>query len=312
MQGAILSPCFLPEYKVIFAGRRIKYALGRNVVFLRTDQKEEIEMTYRYGFIGGGNMATALIKGLLSKHQCSAEEILVSDLALEQRDRLHSELKVETTADNRMVASQAECVLLAIKPQTFVTVAQEISGHLGCGKTVISILAGVTTQVLSDRLGGYSTLVRTMPNLPALIGKGVTGIALTPTTPEGALRDAENVLQTVGETVRLPEDLLDAVTAISGSGPGYLFRIAEILISAGMDVGLSEEQADRLVRQTFLGAAEMMVASTESATHLCRKVCSPGGTTLAGLEAMEKGGLESALWAGVLAARNRAQELSKG
>ncbi len=269
-------------------------------------------MNYRYGFIGGGNMATALLRGILERGLALPTQIIVSDVSAERRAFLADESGVDVTADNLTVIRESETILLAIKPQILGQVAPAIAAALTPSQTVLSILAGVTTTVLRERLNGHPRIVRVMPNLPATLGKGVTGIAVSPPTPEDAYLTIEGILQTVGTTLRLPEELLDAVTAISGSGPGYIFRMAEILIRAGTFLGLNEHQASVLVRQTFLGASEMLASSPESAGELCRRVCSPGGTTLAGLEAMEKGGLEQALLAGVTAARDRAEELSKG
>lgn len=267
---------------------------------------------HAYGFIGGGNMAAALINGLLAKQVSKPGGIIASDVAPERRTLLAAEYGIEVTESNVEVARQSKCLVLAIKPQTLPTVAPELSTALGVEQTVISILAGVRSSVLREKLGGHARVVRAMPNLPATVGKGVTGIAVGEGVPGDALAEAEALLGTVGATVRVPEELLDAVTAVSGSGPGYVFRIAEILIRGGVEAGLSQEQADALVRQTLLGAAEMLAASPDTAGELCRRVCSPGGTTLAGLEAMENAGLESALIAGVLAARDRSRELSGG
>lgn len=269
-------------------------------------------MDYRYGFVGGGNMAAALLRGLLNRGLCLPTQILVSDVSPARRAFLADESGVDVSENNLDVIRGSETVVLAIKPQVLSQVAPAIASALSSDQTVLSILAGVTTTVLRERLNGHTRLVRTMPNLPATLGKGVTGIAISPPTPEDAYLVAESILQTVGTTIRLPEELLDAVTAISGSGPGYIFRMAEILIRAGTILGLSEKQSSALVRQTFLGASEMLASSPEPAGELCRRVCSPGGTTLAGLEAMEKSGLEQALLAGVTAARDRARELSRG
>ena len=269
-------------------------------------------MTCYYGFLGGGNMATAIIGGLLEHKICAPKEILVSDIAEDRRNFLAERFGVSPTDSNSEVVEKARCIVLAVKPQVLSTVAPEIAPLLREEQTVISILAGVTVEVLRDRLSGHEKIVRVMPNLPATIGKGVAGIATTPSTPTEACEEAERLLGTVGGTVRVEEELMDAVTAVSGSGPGYVFRIAEILIQAGVQVGLSEDQSRSLVEKTLQGAAELLVASEENAGELCRRVCSPGGTTLAGLDAMEKGGLEVALTEGVCAARNRSRELSKG
>lgn len=269
-------------------------------------------MTCCYGFIGGGNMATAIIGGLLEHKICSASEIVVSDVSEERLSFLEKEYRVSTTQNNPKVVENAESIVLAVKPQVLAEVAPEIAPILNAEQTLISILAGVTVEVLRGRLNGHGKIVRVMPNLPATIGKGVAGIATTPATPDEAYGVAEKLLGTVGGTVRVEEELIDAVTAVSGSGPGYVFRIAEIMIQAGVEVGLSEDQSRSLVEKTLQGAADLLVASEESAGELCRRVCSPGGTTLAGLDAMEKGGLEAALIGGVRAARDRSLDLSKG
>ncbi|GMV65270.1 MAG: pyrroline-5-carboxylate reductase [Candidatus Hinthialibacteria bacterium] len=269
-------------------------------------------MACRYGFIGGGNMAAALIRGILGGGICLPENILASDVSSERLELLAAEHGILTTRENRKVAQEAECLVLAVKPQIFPAVAQDIVGRMPATQSVISIMAGVTCQALSSSLQNHPGIVRTMPNLPATLGFGVSGIAETGSTSPKALQDAESLLSTVGATVRLPEDKLDAVTALSGSGPGYLFRIAEILIQAGVGLGLTEDQAATLVKHTFQGAAGMLIASSEPAGELCRRVCSPGGTTLAGLKAMEDNGLQQALLEGVRAACRRSRELSGG
>jgi len=269
-------------------------------------------MPYSYGFIGGGNMATALLAGLLKNKVCSPGDILVSDVSATRLDFLSKEYGVTTTKENARVAKESGCIVLAVKPQILVDVADEIVDLIPPDVTVVSILAGVKTSILRARLGGHEHIVRVMPNLPATVGKGTAGIAETEDTQEEDLVAAEKLLGTVGETVRVEEDLMDAVTAISGSGPGYIFRIAEILIRAGTELDLSEEQASRLVVQTIAGAAEMLVQSDQKPGELCRRVCSPGGTTLAGLGVMDDAGLADALTKGVRAARDRSVELSSG
>jgi pyrroline-5-carboxylate reductase len=269
-------------------------------------------MSIRYGFIGGGNMATAILGGLLVGKVCSPSEILVSDVSEERRETLEKEFSVATTTDNARVAAQASCLVLAIKPQVLGEVASTIRGSLPAPTPVVSILAGIRTERLREALGGHSNVVRTMPNLPATVGCGVAGIAEAEGIPEETYRVAEALLGTVGGTVRVPEALIDALTAVSGSGPGYVFRIAESMVSGAMAAGLPAEEADFLVRQTLLGAATLLASSEESAGTLCARVCSPGGTTLAGLDAMEKAGLSESLRKGILAARDRSLELAKG
>lgn len=257
-------------------------------------------------------MATAILAGVVGKELCKPAEIVVSDILEERLSFLANEYGVATTSSNQEVVRAAETVVLAIKPQTLGLVASEIVDHLREDQTVVSILAGVRSEVLAEKLGPRPRIVRVMPNLPATIGKGVTAISEPQGDSDEGFQEAETLLSTIGETVAVGEDLLDAVTAVSGSGPGYVFRIADLLLQAAVEAGLPKQQADRLVRQTLLGAAEMLAGSEESAEELCRRVCSPGGTTLAGLEAMMASGLEEAIRKGVLAARDRSVELSGG
>lgn len=269
-------------------------------------------MSYKYGFIGGGNMASAIFAGVIRQAASDPSEIIVSDASEERRDWIQSTYGVVTTSDNRIPAKESSCLVLAVKPQILAAVVAEIATEIPKETTVVSVLAGVTTELLSQQLNAHKQIVRTMPNLPATVGKGMTGIAESEGVSEDALRVAEALLGTVGATIRVKESLLDAVTAISGSGPGYVFRIAEILTRAGVEVGLSEECSALLVKQTLLGAAELLGSTDVSAASLCQRVCSPGGTTLAGLDAMMKEGLEQALTNGVQAACDRSKELSSG
>lgn len=262
------------------------------------------------GFIGGGNMATAIVGGLIRKAVCAPDQILVSDVSDERREMLLREFGVRTTTDNLEVVQASTGVVLAIKPQVLPALADEVASAFPNDKPLVSILAGVTLRVLKRSFNQHDRIVRTMPNLPATVGKGVTALAESPESREKDLRFAEEILGAVGETVRVGEGLIDAVTAVSGSGPGYIFRIADLMVQAGCEVGLSEEQARSLTAQTLLGSAELLVQSGEHPSDLCHKVCSPGGTTLAGLDAMMANGLEAAIRAGVTAARDRSRELS--
>lgn len=269
-------------------------------------------MKYRYGFIGGGNMATAILAGVLREDICKPTEILVSDISTDRLSFLSKDFGIATTDSNGEVVRESETVVLAIKPQTLETVAQDISEDFRDGQAVVSILAGIRSAALIEKLGKRPHIIRVMPNLPATVGKGVTALAEPKDSHRSSFEEAKDLLSTIGETVTVPEDLLDAVTAVSGSGPGYLFRIADLFLQAAVEAGLPHKEADSLVRQTLLGAAEMLSSAPESAEELCKRVCSPGGTTLAGLEAMMAAGLEEAIRNGVLAARDRSVELSGG
>jgi pyrroline-5-carboxylate reductase len=268
-------------------------------------------MGYQYGFIGGGNMATALIGGIIGGSICAPEQVVVSDISNERLTQLADQFSVSTTPDNTVTTSQSACVILAVKPQTFDALALEIASHLLPDTIIISILAGKNSIKLSTGLGYPMHLVRVMPNLPALIGQGVTAIAETDNLTDKARQAAQTLFSTVGTTLCVPEALMDSVTAVSGSGPGYIFRIAETLVQGAIELGFEEQAATELVIQTLAGAALMLAERKDPPADLCRRVCSPGGTTLAGLDAMRSEGLEQALLAGLRAARDRSHQLSK-
>jgi pyrroline-5-carboxylate reductase len=213
------------------------------------------------------------------------------------------------TDDNRAAASAAPTVLLAVKPQNLEAVGGDLNGNLASNTLVISILAGASIAKIRKNLGEGLPVVRVMPNLPALIGCGMAGIAAAPGVSDEQRTEARRMLQTVGKVVELPEDQIDAVTALSGSGPGFVFRLMEAFTAAGESIGLSQEAAELLTRQTFLGAARLIDETGEKAADLRAKVSSPGGTTLAGLGVMEEKGIEDLVRATLEAARDRAREL---
>jgi pyrroline-5-carboxylate reductase len=205
----------------------------------------------------------------------------------------------------------ADVIVLAVKPQSMPAVLQELKPLLGGEHLVISIAAGVTLASLTAALGQERRLVRVMPNTPSLVGKGASGFALggAATADDGAL--VEKLLSTVGIAVQLPERLLDAVTGLSGSGPAYAFQMIEALSDGGVCVGLPRDVATRLAAQTLLGAAEMVLATGQHPAALKDAVASPGGTTIAGLHALEQSGVRAALINAVVAATERSQELGR-
>ncbi|MBR6772000.1 MAG: pyrroline-5-carboxylate reductase [Clostridia bacterium] len=261
----------------------------------------------KYGFIGGGRMASAMIGALLSAGQAPSE-IAVSDKNSEIL-LSHKKLGIAVFENNADVAS-SEYVFLAVKPQHLNSVLDELEGKV-YGKTVVSIVAGVKTERIAAKLKGASAVVRVMPNTPLLVGKGAVAIAFG-NAAETVKEEITALFSARGEVVEVREELLDAVTALSGSGPAYFYRIADVLARCASAHGLDYGTALRLSVATMAGAAEMMSASGKSPSELISDVSSPGGTTIAALAAFDSAELNAALEAGVDAALKRSEELSRG
>ncbi|MBD3670272.1 MAG: pyrroline-5-carboxylate reductase [Gammaproteobacteria bacterium] len=265
----------------------------------------------RIGFIGGGNMASSLIGGLIADHYPS-DLIRVSEPNAEGRARLAREFSIETLTDNNELVAASEVVVLAVKPQLMREVCQGISSAATAGRPLlVSIAAGIRSADLDRWLGGGHALVRTMPNTPALVGSGATGLHANERVNEAQRGIAESLMRAVGLTLWVKQESeLDAVTALSGSGPAYFFLILESLQEAGQKLGLEPESARLLALQTAYGAAKMALESSEDAATLRRRVTSPGGTTEQALEVLEAGGLRALFDEALAAAHTRSQELA--
>lgn len=261
------------------------------------------------GLIGGGNMARSLIGGLL-RNGLSPEGITVADPSPATRAALERDFGIGTDATNERVARAAETIILAVKPQTLPAVAAGIAGTLaGRAALVISIAAGVGTEALGKWLG-TRTIVRTMPNTPALVSAGMTALYAGAWVQAPERARAETIMKAVGETVWVgQESLLDAVTAVSGSGPAYFFLLMEALEQAAVAAGLDPALARTLVRQTALGSAVM--ATAQDPATLRQQVTSPQGTTERALGVLEAAGVRTALARAVTAAADRSRELSE-
>lgn len=262
------------------------------------------------GFIGGGNMASALIGGIANT-LTPGESIHVIDPKPEALKRLSKQFGVTgaTSADSRL--QECDVIVLAVKPQQ---IRQAVSGLLPHLKRplILSVAAGIGTADLARWMNGYAGIVRTMPNTPALIGKGISGLFATPSVTETQKETAQAIMQAVGETVWVREEsLLDAITAISGSGPAYVFYFIEALKAAGEKLGLDSEQAEKLAIATFCGASELARRSDEPVPVLRERVTSPGGTTFAALSVMEKARLKDHIIAAAEAAAKRSVELGE-
>lgn len=263
------------------------------------------------GFVGAGNMASAIIRGLIGKGTVSASRIVAADPDEERLRALATDLGVRVTADNNKAIRDAEVVVLATKPQTFPPILSVVSAALSPQTLVISIAAGISTRFIERALPAGARVVRTMPNTPALIGAGATAIARGSHATDADLALAETLFRSVGIAVRVPEEQIDAVTGLSGSGPAYVFAMIEALRDAGAAEGLPEETSLRLATQTVLGAARLLIEEGESPEVLRQRVTSPGGTTRAGLDALEAAGFADALRGAVRAATRRSVELGK-
>lgn len=265
----------------------------------------------KIAFIGGGNMASSLIGGLLNRGW-SRESLIAADPSDEARDRIAGEFRIRTFDDNARAARGADVVVLAVKPQIMAGAARGLAQIVADAKPlVISIAAGVPTGALEGWLGADTALVRVMPNTPALIGEGASALFANEHAT-GAQRElAQSLLEAVGQTTWVDdEDLMHAVTALSGSGPAYFFYLLETLIAAGRDAGLPEELARRLVMKTGQGACAMALESDEPPAGLRARVTSPGGTTERAIEILEEAGCRDSVRRAVLGATERSRELA--
>lgn len=259
-------------------------------------------------FIGGGNMAEALIAGLINSGH-SAETLTVTDIREERLQLLSQEYGVVTESDNSKAVSSADVVVLAVKPQQMQEVLSGFGAYLKPDTTLISIAAGVESKAIKGYAGRDDVqIVRVMPNTPALVGAGMSVLF---TDSESMHRErSEYVMAASGDTAWVDdENMLHAVTAVSGSGPAYFFLLAEVMQAAGVKLGLSEELAEKLASQTAAGAGKMLAESGRSAEELRHQVTSPGGTTQAALDVMYENGLPGAVRKGVVAASKRSKEL---
>ena len=265
----------------------------------------------RIGFIGSGRMATALARGLLSSGFTKSEHIMAGDRLPVAMEQFVAETGAHAAASNADVLTGSEIVVLAVKPQHMAGVLDEVQELVQPKHLMISIAAGVPLKELTGVLGENRRVVRVMPNTPCLVGAAASGFALGGAATEEDGQLVEQMLSTVGVAVAVPEKLLDAVTGLSGSGPAYVYQIIEALSDGGVHVGLPRDVATRLAAQTVLGAARMVLETGTHPAILKDDVASPGGTTIAGLHALENGGLRGCLMNAVQAATLRAQELGQ-
>jgi pyrroline-5-carboxylate reductase len=267
--------------------------------------------TTRIGFLGGGNMAGALISGLLASKAVTGDQLRVSDPRAGRLAELNSDHGIETLASNADLVRWASVVVLVVKPQVLPTVLAECGGLMGGGHLVVSLVAGVPIRAIESRLGAGARVVRAMPNTAALARASATAVASGTSATEADLDIARTLFDAVGKTVVLDEAHLDAVTGLSGSGPAYVMLFIEALADGGVKAGLPRDVALLLAAQTVHGAAKLLIESGEHPARLKDMVTSPGGTTIAGVSVLEKAGVRGSVMAAVEAATLRAVELGK-
>ncbi len=266
--------------------------------------------TPRIAFIGAGNMAASLIGGLRAQG-IDASAIKASDRGAEQRAKIAAEHGIELFADNAQAAAGADIIVLAVKPQVMKAVCQDLAPHLGEGQLLVSIAAGISCASLESWLGPRA-IVRCMPNTPALLRQGVSGLYANSHVSASQRQQAEQLLSAVGLALWLDkEELIDAVTAVSGSGPAYFFLLMEAMTATGEKLGLPRDTAAQLTLHTALGAARMAVASDVDAGELRRRVTSPAGTTEAAIKTFQADGFEALVEKALNAAANRSAELAE-
>jgi pyrroline-5-carboxylate reductase len=265
----------------------------------------------RIAFLGAGQMAGALARGWTNAKLVAIEDGIASDPSPEARSNFHERTGWKATPDNRSVVADYDVLVLAVKPQVVSALLKDVGSLLKSRHLLISIAAGITLDRLADETGGACRIVRVMPNTPALLGASAAGYSPGPTATTDDVALVDRLFNSVGKAYRLPEHLLDAVTGLSGSGPAFVYAVIEALSDGGVRMGLPRDVATGLAAQTVLGASRMVLETGLHTGPLKDMVTSPGGTTIAGLHALERGGLRAALMDAVEAATKRANELGK-
>ncbi|MCX8042995.1 MAG: pyrroline-5-carboxylate reductase [Desulfobacterota bacterium] len=265
----------------------------------------------KLGMIGGGAMAENLVRGMVQAQLIPAENIVVSDIKQERLTLLREQFGVKTMLDNVELVIKTDVIILAVKPQNMRLLLEEIRQAVTEHKLIISIAAGIQTKTIAEGLGGKGRIIRCMPNIAAKTLASASALCTGSGATAQDMTLAKKLFDAIGITVVVSEDLMDAVTGLSGSGPAFVFVVIETLADAGVRAGLQRSVALTLAAQTCLGAARLVLTSHEHPAVLKDQVASPGGTTIAGLAALEQAGLRNALLQAVAAAVTRSQELGR-
>ncbi len=269
-------------------------------------------MSYELGIIGAGNMAEAIARGVTRKGLLTPAQIIAADVSPERRAVFETQLKIKTTLDNRDVVRDTKTILFSVKPQEMAGVLASLKVAFRANSLVVSIAAGISTDFIQQHLGGAARptrVVRAMPNTPMLIGEGMVALARGANATDSDVATARKLFETAATVIEVADDKMDAVTAVSGSGPAYFFFLAEQMIRAAVEMGLTPQQAHQLATKTALGAARMLVMSTDGPQELRRKVTSPGGTTEAAIRHLDGNKTTEVVVNAVRAAEARSREL---
>ena len=266
---------------------------------------------HQIGFIGAGNMAEALIKGLIGSQTVDPQQIMASDPLADRLTFMEQTYAIRVTPDNAGLAAACDVLVLAVKPQVAAAVLDAMAPLSGATKLVISIVAGLTTAVMQGALAADTRIIRTIPNTPVFVGEGMVAIAADGPSRDEDYAVAEALFSPVARTALIPEKLMDAALGVSGSGPAYVFLMVEALADGGVKMGLPRDTAVTLAAQTLLGAAKMCLDAGKHPGQLKDMVTSPSGTTIAALHCMETAGVRGALIDAVEAAARRSEELGR-
>ncbi len=261
----------------------------------------------KIGFIGGGNMASALISGLIASGK-SANDITVSELDLKKRE-LWTEKGVNTTSDNKEVELNSDLIIFAVKPNVIASVLDEMQGF--CDKIYLSIAAGVSVSFLEEKIGADKKIVRAMPNTPAQVGCGMTVITPNKNLTKAEVEDVAKILSGVGDTEVMPEKFMNVATALHGSSPAYIYMLIDAMADAGVSYGLTKAQALKLSAKAVEGSARMVLETNIHPEQLKDNVCSPGGTTIAAVCELEKNKFRSVIQSAISACVEKAEEIKK-
>ncbi|MEW6229863.1 MAG: pyrroline-5-carboxylate reductase [Bacillota bacterium] len=263
------------------------------------------------GFIGAGTLANILVKGMIKAGSAKPGDIIASDVDTGRLNRLAEETGARVTPSNKAVVDAANVLFFTVKPQVIDEVVDEISRHIRADQLVVSPVAGVTTESLESAIPRKVRLLRIMPNTPCLVMQGVIAVSKGRYATQKDVMEFSDLLGPLGTVVTVQENLMDSVTALSGSGPAFVYTMIEALADGGVRVGFSRDVALRLAAQTVLGAAKMVLETGDHPGHLRDMVTSPGGTAIAGIHAMERGSVRASIMDAVVAAAQRSRELGQ-
>ena len=265
----------------------------------------------RIAFLGAGNMATALMRGIIEAELVRSEDIIISDIDKEKLRITHNAFRVTTAKDNREAVKEADVIILAVKPKDMEGLLDEIKGSLDSKKLIISIVAGITTSYIEKMLKKEVPVIRVMPNTPAAVKEGASAFSIGKYVSQEQEEMVKSIFAAVGKVVKVKENLMDVITALSGSGPAYIFYIIASLVEAAVSLGLDKKTATTLATQTVLGSAKLLQETGEEPATLKEKVTSKGGTTEAALLVLDEGKLKETLDKALKAAAKKAQELKR-